>query len=233
MTGKIWSLAFAALALLAFAAPVPARADPQQYFVTYVEFKPAFAEVGGELLEQLAALGRNNKHASRFTSNPQIGRPNFYVLVEIWDSADARQKFENRGNPADLLGAIEQLLEAPFDERQGTLIQIGKASQQGPQPGEIEVVTHIDIIPDFLANAQKPIMDFVTASGQEPGVKEFLLVSWLNITNHFQLIERFRDIRTFNAHVSSKNAVTFRNAIQNPVQPFIGAPYDERLYRVD
>ena len=59
MTGKVWSLAFAALALLAFAAPGPARADPQQYVVTYVEFKPAFEEVGGELLEQLATLGRN------------------------------------------------------------------------------------------------------------------------------------------------------------------------------
>jgi quinol monooxygenase YgiN len=106
-------------------------------------------------------------------------------------------------------------------------------SQKGAQPGEIEVVTHIDIIPDFLANAQQPIVDFVTDSGKEPGVREFLLVSWLDITNHFQLIERFRDMRAFNAHVSAPHTVTFRNTIQNPAQPFVGAPYDERLYRAD
>ena len=49
MAGKVWSRALLALALLAIA-PGSAHADPQQYFVTYVEFKPAFKDVGGELL---------------------------------------------------------------------------------------------------------------------------------------------------------------------------------------
>ena len=233
MPAKVWSLAL--LVLVAFAAPGPARADPQQYFVTYVEFKPAFKEFGGELLEQLANLAKpgQNKGAVRFSVYPEIGRPNFYVLIEIWDSADSRKTFEARPNTQALLDAIQALLGAPFDERPGTLIKAGKVSQKGAQPGEIEVVTHIDVIPDFLANAQQPIMDFVADSGEDPGVREFLLVSWLDITNHFQLIERFRDIRAFNAHVSAPHTVTFRNTIQNPAQPFVGAPYDERLYRVD
>jgi quinol monooxygenase YgiN len=235
MTGKVWSLAFAALALLAFAALAPARADPQQYFVTYVEFQPAFKEVGGELLAQLAKLAkpRRNNAAVRFDVYPQIGRPNFYVLIEIWDSEDTRNTFQNLPKPHDILSAIEPLLEAPFDERQGTLIQAGKVSQKGPQPGEIEVVTHIDIIPTFLDQATNPIQNLVALSGAEAGVKEFLLVSWLNITNHFQLIERFRDMRAFNAHVSADHTTAFRDQVQNPTQPFIGAPYDERLYRVD
>jgi len=231
MSARVWSLAV--LVLVAFAGP--ARADPQQYFVTYVEFQPRFKEVGGELLEELANLAKpgQNKGAVRFSVYPEIGRPNFYLLIEIWDSADSRKTFEARPKTQALLDAIQPLLEAPFDERPGTLIKAGKVSQKGAQPGEIEVVTHIDIIPDFLANAQQPIMDFVTDSGKDPGVREFLLVSWLNITNHFQLIERFRDMRAFNAHVSAPHTVTFRNTIQNPAQPFVGAPYDERLYRAD
>ena len=233
MVRKVWSLTLVTLALLAVAAPGPARADPQQYFVTYVEFKPAFKEVGGELLEQLATFGQNRGGAIRFTVNPEIGRPNFYVLVEIWADAKSRVTFQGRPNTEALLDAIKPLLEAPFDERPGTLIEAGKASPNGPQPGEIEVVTHIDIIPNFLDQAMQPILDFVTDSGKEPGVKEFLLVSWLDITNHFQLIERFRDMRAFNAHVSAQHTVTFRGTIQDPAQPFIGAPYDERLYRTD
>jgi acetolactate synthase-1/2/3 large subunit len=43
-------------------------------------------------------------------------------------------------------------------------------------------------------------------------------------------LERFRDMRAFNAHVSATNTVTFRGKLQDPAQPFIGAPYDERLY---
>lgn len=232
MSAKAWSLPLLALALLALASPGTARADPQQYVVTYVEFKPAFKEVGGELLEQLATFGRN-RGAVRFSVNPEIGRANFYVLIEIWEDAKSRQRFESRPKTQTLLDAIQPLLEAPFDERLGTLIEVGKASPKAAQPGEIEVVTHIDIIPTFLDEARPLILQYVTDSGKEAGVKEFLLVSWLDIPNHFQLIERFRNMRAFDAHVSATLTVTFRDQLQNPAQPFVGAPYDERLYRAD
>jgi quinol monooxygenase YgiN len=68
----------------------------------------------------------------------------------------------------------------------------------------------------------------VADSANDPGVKEFLLVSWDGITNHFQLIERYDTMRAFDQHVSAQHSVAFRNALQ----PFIGAPYDERLYTV-
>jgi hypothetical protein len=41
-----------------------------------------------------------------------------------------------------------------------------------------------------------------------------------------QLIERFQNTHTFDLHVSAPHSVQFRNSLQ----PFIGAPYDERLY---
>jgi quinol monooxygenase YgiN len=44
--------------------------------------------------------------------------------------------------------------------------------------------------------------------------------------NHFQLVEVFANQQAFDAHVSAQHTVNFRNDIQ----PFIGAPYDERLY---
>ena len=92
---------------------------------------------------------------------------------------------------------------------------------------EIMVVTHIDIIPDFVDQAEPLLKQFVTDSRNEPGVKYFTLITWDPTTNHFQLIEVFQNVRAFNAHVSSEHTVEFRNALQ----PFIGAPYDERLYR--
>jgi quinol monooxygenase YgiN len=228
MSAKLWSLPLLALAVLAFATPKTAGADPQQYVVTYVEFKPAFKEVGGELLEQLATFGQS-KGAIRFSVNPEIGRPNSYVLIEIWDDAKSRQTFENRPKTQALLGAIQPLLEAPFDERPGTLIETGVSGKAASRAGEISVVTHIDIIPTSLDQARPLILDFVTDSAKDPGVKEFILVSWLDITNHFQLIERFQNMRAFNAHVSAEHTVQFRNGLQSA----IGAPYDERLYRAD
>jgi quinol monooxygenase YgiN len=51
--------------------------------------------------------------------------------------------------------------------------------------------------------------------------------SWVPTTNHFQLIEVFANEKAFNAHVSAQDTVDFRHDLQ----PTIGAPYDERLYR--
>jgi quinol monooxygenase YgiN len=94
--------------------------------------------------------------------------------------------------------------------------------------GEVLVVTHLDIIPTptFMTDAVPLIEKFVHDSRKDPGVISFTMITWDPTTNHFQLIERFRNMRAFDAHVSAKHTVDFRNALQ----PFIGAPYDERLY---
>ena len=123
MSAKLWSLALLALASLALTAPGPALADPQQYVVTYVEFKPAFKKVGGEFLEQLAFLGRHAKGAVSFSANQEIQRESLYVLIEVWQTADYRQTFEGSDKIKDLLAKIQPLLGAPFDERPGTLIE--------------------------------------------------------------------------------------------------------------
>ena len=93
--------------------------------------------------------------------------------------------------------------------------------------GEVVLVTHVDIIPDFVDQAKPLLEQFVTDSRNDPGVKYFTLITWDPTTNHFQLIEVFQNMRAFNAHVSAAHTVDFRSALQ----PFIGAPYDERLYR--
>ena len=90
--------------------------------MTYVEFLPAKQDRDEELFEQLAALGRRNGAIS-FTANQEIQRPNFFVPLEIWANANARTDFENRDQTKRLLDRIQLLLEVPFDERPGTLIE--------------------------------------------------------------------------------------------------------------
>jgi quinol monooxygenase YgiN len=122
MPTKYWLLPLLAFAVLAFSAHGPAQADAEQFVVTYVEFLPAKQDRGGELVEQLAAFGRR-KGAISFTANREIQRPNFFVLLEVWMNANARQVFENLAQTQALLAKIQPLLEVPFDERPGTLIE--------------------------------------------------------------------------------------------------------------
>ena len=96
---------------------------------------------------------------------------------------------------------------------------------------EVVEVIHLDIIPTptFMTDAVPLIKQFVLDSRKDPGVKSFTMITWDPTTNHFQLIGRFQNKRAFNLHVSAPHTVDFRNQLQ----PFIGAPYDERLYSND
>jgi quinol monooxygenase YgiN len=191
----------------------------------YVELVPGSESSGERILDQLASSARV-AGALRFDVDQEVQRSNFFVLIETWKNQTAYNAFLISTTTQALFTQLAQFQIAPLDERDGTLIEAGKSAEVPAHAGEIEVVTHIDVIPTFLTQAQPLIQQFVSDSGKDPGVREFLLVSWDDITNHFQLIERFQNTRTFDLHVTAQHSVSFRNLLQ----PFIGAPYDERLY---
>jgi quinol monooxygenase YgiN len=226
MFAKHWLRGLLALVLATCAAPL-ARADTQQYVVVYVELAPGSEAHGERLLDQLATVAFT-AGALRFDVDQEVQRSNFYVLIETWSNPAAYQAFLGSSITQSLLTRLAQFEIAPLDERDGTLIQAGKQTGARAHGGEIEVVTHIDVIPTFLDQAKPLILQFVTDSANDPGVDEFLLVSWDGITNHFQLIERYDSRRAFDLHVSAQHSVNFRKSLQ----PFIGAPYDERVYTV-
>jgi len=102
----------------------------------------------------------------------------------------------------------------------------GAPAQADDGGGQVVVATHIDIIPNFVTQAQPLIEQFVVDSRNDPGALYFTVITWTPTTNHFQLLEVFKNRRTFDLHVSADHTINFRNQLQ----PFIGAPYDERLY---
>jgi len=197
----------------------------QQYVVVYIELFPSSVSSGERILDQLSAVALA-AGALRFDVDQEVQRSNFFVLIETWKNQAAYNDFIGTTTAQTLLTQLNQFLIAPPDERDGTLIKTGQLAETPAHAGEIEVVTHIDVIPTFLDQAKPLILQFVSDSATDPGVREFRLVSWDDIANHFQLIERFQTSRTFDLHVSAQHSVQFRDALQ----PFIGAPYDERLY---
>ena len=72
-----------------------AQAEPQQFVVVYVEFKPANARAGGDVLQQLDALAEDSAGVIRFDVLQQIDRPNFFALFEVWSNAQTFEDFQN------------------------------------------------------------------------------------------------------------------------------------------
>ena len=54
-----------------------------------------------------------------------------------------------------------------------------------------------------------------------------------DIPNHFQLIQRFRNMRAFDAHVSATLTVTFRDQIQKSGPALCRRPPMTSVYRAD
>jgi quinol monooxygenase YgiN len=215
-------------ALSSFAGPAGAQQDPLQYVVTYVEFKPADTKEGGRVLDDLASHALASVGVIRFDVLQQVGRRNFFALFEIWSSAETFAAFQSSSATQAIFTQLAPLLEAPLDERDGVLLAgtVDPRSRHA-ESRQIFVITHVDIDPQFVPEPAVPVLDtFVSDSASDPGVQTFALLSQAGTTNHFQLIEVFANRQAFNAHVSAQHTLDFRNDIQ----PFIGAPYDERLY---
>jgi quinol monooxygenase YgiN len=215
-------------ALSSFAGPAEAQPDQPQYVVIYVEFEPVDTKAGGRVLDDLASQGLTSVGVIRFDVLQQVDRRNFFALFEIWSSAQTFAAFESSLATQDILTRLAPLLEAPLDERDGNLLK-GTVNPRSRHTvsRQIFVITHVDVDPQFVDQALPVLDTFVSDSAGDPGVQTFALLSQSSTPNHFQLIEVFANRQAFDAHVSVQHTLDFRNDLQ----PFIGAPYDERLYQ--
>ena len=213
-------------ALSSFAGPARAQPDQLQYVVTYVEFQPADTKAGGRVLDDLASQGLASGGVIRFDVLQQVDRRNFFALFKIWSSAQTFAAFQSSSATQTLFAQLTPLLGAPLDERDGNLLAgtVNPPSRHASS-NQIFVITHVDIDPQFVDQALPLLDTFVSDSASDPGAQTFALLTQSPTTNHFQLVEVFAGRQAFDAHVSAQLTLDFRSNIQ----PFVGAPYDERL----
>ena len=91
-----------------------AQSGPQQFVVVYVEFKPANARAGGDVLQQLEARAEDSAGVIRFDVLRQIDRPNFFALFEVWSNAQTFEDFQNSSETQAILTWPTPLVEAPL-----------------------------------------------------------------------------------------------------------------------
>jgi quinol monooxygenase YgiN len=221
--------------LCSFAVRAVAQSAPQQFVVTYVEFKPADTNAGAKMLEDLAANAEHSSGVVDFDVLQQVDRPNFFGLFEVWATAQAFSDFESSSATQNIQSQLKRLLEAPLDQRLGNLLAgtvsargQNEDSRQHPDSRQIFVITHVDSDPQFAAQITPLLDTLANVSLNDSGVQAFAVLSQTPTANHFQLFETFTDLQAFDAHVSAQHTVEFRNSTTG----FLGAPYDERLYQL-
>jgi quinol monooxygenase YgiN len=207
------------------AAQTEADVSPDTTFhaISYVEVMPAAA------LQALAAL-RRYRDASRardgfvrFEIFEQTGRAGHFALAEAWrDQATFDAGAAAAGK--ELLDALAPIRTSGYDQRAYKTLSVVPA-RSAPAKGAISVVTHVDVVPDPRAAGM--LTRLAEASRAEPGNLRFDVLQYAPRSNHFTVIETWRDQKSFDAHAAAAHTRRYRDELQ----PLTGSPLDERIFK--
>ncbi len=220
-----FKLVLSALVLsVAFVLPAWAQDQGAAFAVSYIEVTPSSTERTIELLRAQRDASRAAAGNLRFQIMQRIGRPNHFVILDAWESQEARDRNSAAAHTRSFRSALEPLLYSPYDERPSYGIMGTSATGDD---GQIYAITHVDFIPPALEEGLAVLEAFVTASREAPGAIDIGIITQNNRRNHMTQFEAWASAEHRIAHVGSAAARRFRTE----AYPRIGALYDERLYR--
>jgi quinol monooxygenase YgiN len=214
-----------AMALAPLATPASAQDDASVHMVTYVEVVPAMQGQATTLLRQLATASRKDAGLIRFEIMQRTAPAREFVILESWKDQQAFDAHVASAHHKQFREKLTPHLSAPFDDRFSVPTLIG--SSQPVSGGVVYVVTHVDV-PGPMRDKVLPALTALSGSSRkDAGNLRFDVVHQKNRTNHFTVVEVWKDQRSNDAHELAAHTRAFRNALT----PITGALYDQRWYR--
>ena len=105
------------------------------------------------------------------------------------------------------------------------LLLCGLATLSAQQP-QLHVVTYVDVYPNFAADTAKIMDQFKAASLKDEGAIRIDILRDVSRANHFAIVEVWQSRELYEAHLNKPHNREFRDKLQ----PWLGSPFDERLY---
>jgi len=210
-------------------AQAPATPNPNApvYVVGYIDVVVPMKAQAMALLKRARASCAKAAGNLRCEIVQRMEQQNEFVRLEIWKD-QAAFKAHTAGGGAQFNEKLKPMLASPYDERIHTAMS-ALAPQAAPSGRIVYAITHIDVIPPSIGPAL-PLLSRMAEDGRKDTGNDRLeiLRQLAPTTNHFTVVEIWTNKRQLEAHQSAPQTIRFREQIQ----PAIGAPYDERLYKV-
>ena len=211
---------------LGLQAPPDAPVDPTFYAVSYFETRASSATVAAGALRTYRDASRKLPGFVRIDFFEQIGRPGHFAVFEIWRDQPA---FDGRDAAIQktLLAALEPIRVAGYDQRPYKTLTLGNGSAK-PDSQAVYVISHVDVAPNLPGPPTGPLLrTLAEASRKEPGNVRFDVVQHTMRANHYTVVEGWRNLQAFDAHVAAPHTKQYRDALQ----PMTGSPLDERVFK--
>jgi quinol monooxygenase YgiN len=197
------------------------------YVTTYVEVRANAIAPGVSLLEAYRDASRKEDGCLQFNVLQEIGRPNRFAVLEEWRNPAALNAHAKAASTFQFRDKLKAIETASYDERINNGLVAGKG-KKAAGPGMIYVVTHVDVVPTGKDNCTAALKVMAIQSADDLGNISYDAFQQANRGNHFTVIEAWVNEAAFDAHAAAAHTRAFREEIA----PFIGAPYDDRLYQV-
>ena len=98
-----------------------------------------------------------------------------------------------------------------------------------PKPAQqLYVVTYVDVYPNFAADTSALLKKFAADSLKEPGCVRVEILQDVSRMNHFSVVEVWKTRADYETHLAGPN----NRPMRDKLQPWMGSPFDERLYYV-
>ena len=203
-------------------------AEPNAIYVaTYVDVQPPAMSQATALIKEYRQTTASEKGNSGTDVVQEIGRSNHFVIVELWKDQASFDAHEQAAHTARFRSGVKAIHNSPHDQRvhQGLAID-SRAWPQGAR-GSVSVVTHVDVPPNRKDETEALLKRAAEDSRKDDGNLRYdVFQQTAPRTNHFTVLEVWKDRGAFDAHEIKPHTRQFREALG----PMLGAPYDERLY---
>jgi quinol monooxygenase YgiN len=210
-------------------AQAPAQPNPNApvYVVSYVDVTPSAKSQAMSILKQFRASCAREDGNQRCEAVQRMEQQNEFAVIEIWKDQKSFQTHVD-GPGKQLRDRLKPLQASPLDQRVHTALAL-QPPQAPPAGRVVYAITHIDVVPPRVADATPLLTQMAEASRKDHGNSRLEVLQQLAPrNNHFTLVEVWGNKKLLEAHQVLPRMIQYREQIF----PMIGAPYDERLYKI-
>jgi quinol monooxygenase YgiN len=218
--------AILAMILIPYAATPAARAqnDPTIHMISYIDVAPAAKEQAASLLRPLAEASRKDAGNLLFQILQRTAPANQFVILATWKDQQALDAHEAAAHYKQFRSQLATHLIAPVDDRLSVPTFV---AAQKPGDGSVYVVTHVDV-PGIHRDKIMPALGTLAEHSRKEASNLRFDVSYQKTrTNHFTVMEVWKDQAANDTHELAAHTREFRNVLT----PITGALYDQRWYK--
>ena len=206
--------------------PATGNTSPNTTFhsVFYVEVIPTGSGQNAALagLKQYQSASAKEDGFERMELFQQVGRPGHYAGIETWRD---QQAFDKRtpSTEKQLLDTLQPIRVSNLDRRPYKTLTVSTASGS-VNAQTVFIVTHVDVSPS--PQVAMLLQGLAENSRKEQGNLRFDVLVHTMRSNHFTVIEAWRNRQALDGHAIAAHTRQYRDALG----PLLGSPLDERLF---